>query len=335
MPLTLLRLNSSHQVAVVEVGMNHPGEIETLAAMVKPTVALVNNAQREHLEFMATVDAVALENAAVITALPADGFAVFPLADQFFALWKRMAGKRPMLTFGIAVDAELNFVGQFGDLQGADVLCTQAVWSENAWQIRAQTPAGPIQFKLNVPGRHNVENAMAATACSLAVGIPLVAIQRGLDRFQPVKGRSRSIGGVFDGHSFMLIDDTYNANPDSVRAAIDVLAGLPGPRLLILGDMGEVGVLGPEFHAEAGQHAKTVGIENLLTLGNLSLHAAESFGKGKHFNSLGELVEALPEYLRACGSILVKGSRFMKMERVIEALAGLSASESLEELKCS
>ncbi len=334
-PLTLLRLNSTHQVAVVEVGMNHPGEIAMLAAMVRPTVALVNNAQREHLEFMKTVDAVAQENAAVIRALPADGVAVFPISDDFSALWKEVAGQRPTLTFGISSDVASDPISQIVDRASADILCTQSVWSENAWHIHAQTPSGAIQFKLKVPGRHNVQNAMAATACALAAGSSLAAVQRGLEYFEPVTGRSRSSLGSAGGHQYTLIDDTYNANPDSVRAAIDVLAGLPGPRLLILGDMGEVGAKGPEFHAEAGEYAKSLGIENLFTLGNLAAHASGSFQHGNHFLDLHQLVEALPESLSVCGSILVKGSRFMKMERVIDAITRLSESASSREIKCS
>lgn len=334
-PLTLLRLNSTHQVAVVEVGMNHPGEMAMLAAMVRPTVALVNNAQREHLEFMKTVDAVARENAAVIGALPADGVAIFPTSDDFSAFWKEVAGQRPTLTFGIASDDASDPINEIGNRAKADILCTQSVWSENAWHINAQTPAGAIQFKLRVPGRHNVQNAMAATACALAAGSSLDAVQRGLDCFEPVKGRSRSSLGSAGGHQYTLVDDTYNANPDSVRAAIDVLAGLPGPRLLILGDMGEVGAKGPEFHAEAGEYAKSLGIENLFTLGNLAAHASGSFQSGNHFYDLHQLVDALPASLSVCGSILVKGSRFMKMERVIDAIARLSDSAGSREIKCS
>ncbi len=335
-PLTLLRLNSTHQVAVVEVGMNHPGEIAMLAAMVRPTVALVNNAQREHLEFMGTVDAVARENAAVISALPAGGVAVFPISDDFAGFWKEIAGHRTTLTFGIGSCEKSNPVGQIGDCASADILCTQSEWFENAWHITAQTPAGQLQFKLKVPGRHNVQNAMAASACALAVGTSLAAVRRGLESFEPVEGRSRSSLGFAGGHKYTLIDDTYNANPDSVRAAIDVLAGLPGPRLLILGDMGEVGARGPEFHAEVGEYAKSLGIEGLFTLGSLATHASAGFRNGNHFNDLHQLVEALPASLSVCESILVKGSRFMKMERVIEAITRLSeVTSSSQELKCS
>ena len=305
-----------------------------LAAMVRPTIALVNNAQREHLEFMKTVEAVARENAAVIGALPADGVAIFPISDDFSALWKEVAGQRPTLTFGIASDEACDPIGQVGDRTKADILCTQSVWSENAWHINAQTPAGAIQFKLKVPGRHNVQNAMAATACALAAGSSLAAVQRGLDCFEPVTGRSRFSLGSAGGHQYTLVDDTYNANPDSVRAAIDVLAGLPSPRLLILGDMGEVGAKGPEFHAEVGEYAKSLGIENLFTLGNLAANASGSFQSGNHFQDLHQLVDALPELLSVCGSILVKGSRFMKMERVIDAIARLSESAGSREIKC-
>ena len=311
-PLTLLRLRAHHKVAVVELGMNHPGEIAWLAAMARPTVALVNNAQREHLEFMATLDAVAAENGAVIASLAAHGVAVFPQDDAFSTMWHALAGLRPQLTFSLAQ----------GMAQGshADIRCTASAWIENAWQVAADTPLGPLTFDLRVAGMHNVKNALAAIACTLAVGIPLVDISRGLEAFEPVKGRSRALSGVLGGRPYTLVDDTYNANPDSVRAAIDVLAGLPGPRLLVLGDMGEVGTQGPQFHAEAGDYAKARGIESLFTLGDLSASASSQFGTGRHFHDIDALNKAVVGTLPRCASVLVKGSRFMRMERVVEAV---------------
>jgi UDP-N-acetylmuramoyl-tripeptide--D-alanyl-D-alanine ligase len=228
---------------VVELGMNHPGEIAYLAAIAQPTVALVNNAQREHLEFMATVEAVARENGSVLAALPADGVAVFP------------AGEIPSRPCGRAWRA------------GAGPACVwrqrrspTSVWlvawtqGHGRWTCK-RPPAGALHFALHIAGRHNVRNALAATACALAAGAPLEAITRGLEAFEPVKGRSRAFSVMAAGHSLTVVDDTYNANPDSVRAAIDVLAELPGPRLLVLGDMGEVGDQGPQFHARLATRA--------------------------------------------------------------------------------
>ena len=335
LPLTLLRLRAHHKVAVVELGMNHPGEIAWLAAMARPTVALVNNAQREHLEFMATLEAVAAENGAVIEALAAHGVAVFPQDDAFSAVWHALAGQRPQLTFAIAEgssgDADAG-VAQDPPMARADILCTASAWHQGAWHVVADTPAGPLAFALRIAGLHNVKNAMAAIACTLAAGAPLAAIASGLEAFEPVKGRSRALFGVLGGRAYTLIDDTYNANPDSVRAAIDVLAGLPGPRLLVLGDMGEVGTKGPEFHAEAGSYAAARGIESLFTLGDLSASASRQFGPGRHFNEIDALNKAVVGTLPRCASVLVKGSRFMKMERVVEAVTAYALQR--QESKC-
>ncbi len=320
-PLTLLRLNANHQIAVVELGMNHPGEISRLAAMAKPTVALVNNAQREHLEFMFTLEAVARENGSVIESLDGTGTAVFPHLDEFSALWRDLAGQRAQLTFGaILSDKSTAHVDHEVPVDGADVSCKSCNWTGCAWRVSVTTPVGDLTFWLNIAGLHNVRNALAAVACALAAGVPLTAIKEGLESFEPVKGRSRAVSGVFHGHDFTLIDDTYNANPDSVRAAIDVLADLPGPRLLILGDMGEVGSRGPEFHAEAGAYAKARGIETLLTLGELSATTSAQFGSGQHLSDTDGLNAAALSVLSEHRSVLVKGSRFMKMERVVEAI---------------
>ncbi|MGH8857473.1 MAG: UDP-N-acetylmuramoyl-tripeptide--D-alanyl-D-alanine ligase [Polaromonas sp.] len=315
-PLTLLRLRSSHQVGVVELGMNHPGEIAYLAALARPTVALVNNAQREHLEFMATVEAVARENGSVLQSLDADGMAVFPADDDYTALWRDLAGSRKVLTFALSGPADVT---------------AQARWSGDCWQVMAQTPSGPLDFSLQIAGRHNVKNALAAVACALAAGVPLPFISAGLSAFAPVKGRSRALSVRLQGRVLTLVDDSYNANPDSMRAAIEVLAELPGPRLLVMGDMGEVGDQGPQFHDEAGQHACALGIKKLFTLGTLSQGAASAFGQGRHFNDMAELVDAVLAELPHSGSVLVKGSRFMKMERVVEAIIASSQQQQQQQ----
>ena len=314
-PLTLLRLRSEHEIAVIELGMNHPGEIAALAAMTQPTVALVNNAQREHLEFMDTVEAVAMENGNVIAALPANGVAVFPADDAYSAIWAEAASARAQLQFCLA------------DGIDADVRCSDARWSDAAWQVAAQTPVGPLRYALHIAGRHNVKNSLAALACALAAGVPLDAIAAGLAAFEPVKGRSRALALQLDGRALTLIDDSYNANPDSVRAAIEVLATLPAPRLLVLGDMGEVGDQGPQFHAEAGQLARSLGIETLFTLGQASDAAAISFGKGQHFADIDSMQAAVRSVLPQTASVLVKGSRFMKMERVVAAITDYASQD--------
>ncbi|MDP2034431.1 MAG: UDP-N-acetylmuramoyl-tripeptide--D-alanyl-D-alanine ligase [Polaromonas sp.] len=318
LPLTLLRLRAGHEAGVVELGMNHPGEIAYLAGLARPTVALVNNAQREHLEFMATVEAVARENGSVIAALPGPGVAVFPADEPYTPIWRAAAAPRAVLTFAESGAADVTGVAQ---------------WTGSAWQVQAATPQGVLDFSLQIAGRHNVKNALAATACALAAGVPLAAISAGLSSFSPVKGRSRALQVTRAGRAITLIDDSYNANPDSVRAAIDVLAELPGPRLLVLGDMGEVGDQGPAFHAEVGLHARERGIEQLFTLGQQSGDAAANFGAGRHFgDDLPALQAAVAAALPGLGSVLVKGSRFMRMERVVEAMVA-GGQEQQEEKK--
>ena len=315
-PLTLLRLRQDgavhHRAGVVELGMNHPGEIAELAAITAPTVALVNNAQREHQEFMATVEAVALENGAAISALGASGVAVFPADDEHAPVWHQLAGTRPMLTFALT--------------GAADVTC-HAEWSGDHWAVLLQTPAGAVTTTLFVAGWHNVKNALAATACALAAGCPLDAIGRGLEAFEPVKGRSQVKAFVHHGRSCTLIDDSYNANPDSVAAALELLASLPAPHLMVLGDMGEVGLDGEQFHSEAGSLADELGIEHMFTLGELSAAAARTNQHARHFDDMPALIAAVLEELPQVASVLVKGSRFMRMERVVEAVTTSAAQQ--------
>jgi UDP-N-acetylmuramoyl-tripeptide--D-alanyl-D-alanine ligase len=314
-PLTLLRLRPTHRAAVIELGMNHPGEIAQLAALAAPTVALVNNAQREHQEFMASVEAVARENGSVIEALGPNGTAVFPADDAHAPIWRALAGSRRAMTFATSGHAEVSEVS--GD----------ATWRGDRWSLAMQTPAGLASLALRIAGAHNVRNALAATACALAAGCPLEAIARGLEGFAPVKGRSQLGAFVRAGQRVTLVDDTYNANPDSVRAAIDVLAALPGPRWLVLGDMGEVGDQGPAFHHEVGAYAKQRGIETFWAAGALMAHAAQAFGDARHFADVAALIAALGE-APVCASVVVKGSRFMKMEQVVAALTAGGASHA-------
>ncbi len=309
-PLTLLNLRGHHRIAVVELGMNHPGEIAYLARLARPTVALVNNAQREHQEYMGTVEAVAYENGAVLQTLPADGVAVYPADDTYTPVWATLAAQRMQRTFA---------------LQEAQVSAAVVLWNAGAWQFTLKTAEGTAPVRLHIAGRHNVKNALAAAACALAAGVSLSAVVQGLQAFEPVKGRSRALMLQLNGQSLSLVDDTYNANPDSVRAAIDVLAELPAPRLMVLGDMGEVGNQGPQFHAEVGAYAAERGIDALYTLGVLCADAAKAFGPARHFEDMSTLVAAVQSQVLDFQSIVVKGSRFMKMEQVVEALVQQAA----------
>ncbi|WP_396432793.1 UDP-N-acetylmuramoyl-tripeptide--D-alanyl-D-alanine ligase [Limnohabitans sp.] len=320
LPLTLFNLRAHHRLAVVELGMNHPGEIAYLAGLAKPSVALVNNAQREHQEFMGTVEAVAHENGAVLQALPAHGVAVFPADDVYTPIWQTLSAGRAHRTFSLSLDAQGG--------SPTDVRAAVLVWQSGAWQFTLKATEGTAPVRLHIAGRHNVKNALAASACALAAGVPLAAVVQGLMAFEPVQGRSRarllpsisSADAAAASNPITLVDDTYNANPDSVRAAIDVLAELPAPRLLVLGDMGEVGEQGPKFHAEVGAYAAERGIQALFTWGHLSVHSAQAFGAAQQFDTMDALCQAVMAQVDTFQSVLVKGSRAMQMERVVQAL---------------
>ena len=312
-PLTLLRLRPEHRAAVVELGMNHPGEIAYLAPLAAPTVALVNNAQREHQEFMGTVEAVALENGQVLTQLMPGGVAVFPADEPYAGLWADLAGPTARL---------LRFSATEG--VAAEVTLRAARWTGAAWAVQVHSPAGELNYTLALAGLHNVRNSLATVACALGAGVPVAAIEQGIAAFTPVKGRSRAwqalLGEGASAHPLTVVDDTYNANPDSVRAAIDVLISLPAPRLLVLGDFGEVGEQGPAFHAEVGAYARERGIDQVLTLGELTAETTHAYAGGRHFTDFDALCDEVLAVLPTCASVLVKGSRFMKMERVIAAI---------------
>ncbi|WP_045533701.1 UDP-N-acetylmuramoyl-tripeptide--D-alanyl-D-alanine ligase [Serpentinimonas raichei] len=367
-PLTLLRLRQTHRLAVLELGMNHPGEIAALAALAQPTVALVNNAQREHQEFMPSVEAVARENGSVLAALPPDGVAVFPADDAYSALWQQIAGARQVLRFavGAAVTPEAAWAGQGRGEESERVtdeprpcparaavpanaktstppaeVHAQAHWTNGAWALHLHTPAGPLQARLRLAGRHNLHNALAATACAIAAGVPLAAIQAGLEGFEPVAGRSRTLTLHRGAQAQTLIDDSYNANPDSVRAAIDWLAELPAPRLLLLGDMGEVGAQALAFHEEVLRHALARGIEQIFVTGDWMQRAAAALQAQASAQASAQAngrLHACPDFealqraalpaAAQAASVLVKGSRFMRMERLVQALQAASLAHA-------
>jgi UDP-N-acetylmuramoyl-tripeptide--D-alanyl-D-alanine ligase len=302
-PLTLLRMRESHRCCAIELGMNHKGEIAHLAQIAGPTVALVNNAQREHLEFMNSVDEVAAENASVYGALLPGGVAVVNADDPHAAFFRQAAEGRKVIEFGLESSAEVSA------RHVAHPLST-----EMTLRIFGKT----TDATLAIPGLHNVRNALAAAACAHAAGIGLAAIAEGLTAFRPYTGRLQ-VKQARDGTT--VIDDSYNANPDSVRAAIDVLASCPGPTVLVLGDMGEVGEQGADFHREVGAYAASRKISRLLAMGEATRHAVQAFGPGaQHYETVEQLIGNVHGK-----SILVKGSRFMRMERVVAALTGKEA----------
>ncbi len=310
LPLTLLGLRDAHRAAVVELGMNHRGETGELAPLAAPTIAIVNNAQREHQEFMHSVADVAAEHADAILALPRYGVAVINGDDAHADVWRTAA-----LRAGAKVVA-------FGTRRDADVRADVTLHGEYS-TLELSTPSGAAQLTLRVPGRPMAQNALAACAAALAAGADLQSVVRGLAAFRPVAGR---LATAVAGSGAVVIDDSYNANPDSVRAAIDVLARMRGERWLVLGEMGEGGDQGPAFHREVGEYARIAGLDRLYTAGALAKGSATAFGRGsQHFDDVNALAGALAREAHAGVTVLVKGSRFMRMERVVAALAGESA----------
>lgn len=304
-PLTLLKLRANHRYAVIEMGMNHAGELEYLSRMAAPDVALVNNVQRAHLGMFADIGAVARAKAEIFVGLPRGaGVAVINADDQHAALLRTLTQDYECLEFGLEKPAPIR---------------ASYTLHVNGSEMAVTTPKGAFQIRLPLPGLHNVRNALAATAVAFAVRQELNSIAAGLERVASVKGRLVRKAAT---NGATLIDDTYNANPDSAAAAIAVLAAAPGERILVLGDMGEIGADAAELHAEVGARARAAGIEHLFTLGELSRSASAAFGgHGAHYTELTALTSALRAMLRPEVTVLVKGSRFMAMERVVEALA--------------
>ncbi|MDD3433450.1 MAG: UDP-N-acetylmuramoyl-tripeptide--D-alanyl-D-alanine ligase [Tepidiphilus sp.] len=308
LPLTLLELGPSHRAAVCELGINHPGEMAELAAIARPDVALVTTAQRAHLEGFGTLEAVAREKGQIYRFLSPDGTAVIPADDPYAILWRETAAGRRVLTFG----------------RGGEISAVAQPLSEG-WRLTVRARGEAVEFTLPLPGRHNVHNALAAMACAVALDVPLATAAGALGAFAPVPGRLQPLPGA---QGALLIDDTYNANPDSMRAAIEVLAALPHARkLLVLGDMGEVGPEALRLHAEVGAYARAAGIERLFTLGACARGAARAFGeRAESFDDVDALVQRLRPDLSPETAVLVKGSRFMRMERVVSALAAKAAA---------
>ena len=321
LPLTLLKLRSTDHLAVVELGMNHPGETAQLANIAQANIALINNAQREHQEFMATVAAVAQEHSDAIRALPNDGVAVFPADSEFAAVWHKAAAGRKVIDFVLLSGQSIFQAAVVGRLLSNG-------------HVEVQTELGSTEVQLNTLGSHNARNALAASAVALAAGVSLEKIKQGLESFAPVNGRMQA-KKIDPNHT--LIDDSYNANPDSVRAAIDALKQSGNMSWLVLGDMGEVGNQGPEFHREVGAYAAEQGVAKLFALGEQCQFAIKGFegvkkhglpsATAKHFSEMDSLIMQLRDALHAqsTGSnehlnILIKGSRFMRMERVVQAL---------------
>ena len=302
-PLTLLRLKAGDRYAVVEMGMNHPGEIDYLTRLARPTIALINNAAAAHLAGLGSVDAVARAKGEIYAGLAEDGIAVVNVDDPFADLWRGLAAPHRLITFGLEQPADVSAEYQL---------------EPGGSTIHLRTPQGRITMRLSLLGRHNVMNALAAGSAALAAGAHLQDIQAGLEKLKSVSGRLEVKRGV---NGARVLDDTYNANPGSLAAGVEVLKSASGERLLVLGDMGELGEAAAEIHRRVGQLAKSLGIEQLYAVGELTKEAVQAFGPGaRHFDSHEALIDDLRQRMHAGMTILVKGSRLMKMERVVAGI---------------
>lgn len=311
MPLTLLAARDE-DFLVLEMGANHPGEIGYLTDIGRPDLAVVTNAGRAHLEGFGSVEGVARAKGEIARGLPADGTFIVPSDSPWTHLWRDLAAGRPMLTCGpdVSADVRANLDGVVG------------VWDEGGFRTGFSVQIGGKDLDMELPlaGVHNVRNALVAVAVASVLGIDPEAIRAGLAGLKPVAGRLNPRVG--DG-GLRLIDDSYNANPDSVRAAIDVLMGLPGRHCLVLGDLGELGPDAEELHRGLGEAARAAGVDALYTVGKLSALAADAFGEdGRHYSDRTSLIADLRGRLGADDLVLVKGSRLAAMERVADALCG-------------
>lgn len=311
LPLTMLKIEQQHEYAVLEMGMNHRGEIRYLTKLAKPNVALVNNAGSAHIGELGSYEAIAEAKGEIFEGLAKDGIAIINADDVFADFWKKLAAQNKQMTFGLNKQANVSARYQLN------------VMNSN---IQMTTPIGNVNFDLPAPGEHNVRNALAAATAALALNVPLNKIAEGLTHFAGVKGRLQSKAG-FAGAK--VIDDTYNANPLSMKAAIDVLAGNQGTRIFVMGDMAELGDDAAEMHAEIGAYAKAAKIQTFYALGQLTPEATKAFGaSGKHFESVETLVDALRKEMNSNVTVLVKGSRSARMERVVDLIQAGQVTEN-------
>lgn len=303
LPLTLARLNIKHRYAVIEMGMNHFGEIEYLTKLTRPNVAVITNAASAHLEGVGDLAGVARAKAEIFLGLQHNGTAILNRDDQFYSYWREQARHHQILTFGFHQDA---------DVRATLLEATQTQ------QLTLHTKQGHIDINLPLLGKHNVQNTLAAAAAALAIGIDLNAIKVGLENIAPAPGRMQMhtlANGV------KIIDDTYNANPFSLEAAVNTLAGFKGKRVLVLGDMRELGDDAKSLHHQAGEKIRSAGIDYLFTYGDLTANTSQAFGKGAHhFTEQDKLVGAIQPLLHNQTTVLIKGSRSMHMEKVVTGL---------------
>ncbi len=302
LPLMLLRLREAHQFAVLEMGMNHAGEIDYLTRLAKPAVAVVNNAMTAHIGYLGSVEAIARAKGEIFNGLSTAGIAVFNADDPHAWVWRDLNTQRSVIDFALNKAAAVRGQYQPTDFGAA---------------LTLTLPNATLDIALQVPGEHNVMNALAAATAAFALDISHRSIVAGLSAFTGVKGRLQRKAAL---HGSTFIDDTYNANPDSVKAALAVLAQHAGKKVLVLGEMGELGSDAAALHAQIGLAARAAGVDRLLALGDMTRETVGAFGAGaRHFERIQELLAELENELAPDTTVLVKGSRFMQMERVVQS----------------
>ncbi len=305
MPAMLLELEPRHRFAVIEMGMNHLGEISYLTRLAHPTIALVNNAGTAHIGELGSVEAIARAKGEIYSGLDANGVAIINADDAFADYWRSLIGAKRLVEFGLARHADVS---------------ARYELSETGSLLTVQTPQARFAVTLQVPGLHNVKNALAAVAAASVLDVADESIIKGLAEYQGVDGRlqrRRMPSGD------VLLDDTYNASPESAQAALSVLGASKGRKVLVLGDMGELGDTAASMHAELGGFARRAGVDRLLALGALTVESVRTFGTGgEHFDEPDDLLAALKALLDGSTTVLVKGSRFMRMERIVKAMTG-------------
>ena len=315
MPLTLLKLRAHHAYAVIEMGMNHLGEIDYLSRIAQPTVAVINNAGTAHIGELGSRDNIAKAKSEIFNGLNANGIAVLNADDAFLSYWQSLTKAKKVITFGVK-NPSADVTAEYSEIDRVN-------------HLQLTTPSGKVSFNLHVLGKHNISNALAASAAAVALDVSNQDIANGLQNMQAVHSRlERKLGF----NNAVLIDDTYNANPDSMKAAIDVLAATDSHSVFVMGDMAELGTNAVNMHTEIGLYAKQKGITNFLAFGALSIHSANSFGEdAQHFSSVEEVITKTKSLMQKNVTVLVKGSRFMKMERVVDALTQSNAPKKIQQ----
>jgi UDP-N-acetylmuramoyl-tripeptide--D-alanyl-D-alanine ligase len=315
-PLTLLRLAAEHRTAVIEMGANHQGEIAALTAIAEPTIGIITNAGAAHLEGFGGLQGVAKGKGELFRGLPASGTAVVNADDAFVTYWRETTATKNVLTFGLSATADFT----------ARNVRTQMSTDGFRFEFELKTPAGMCSCSLALAGTHNVRNALGAAAAAHVAGATLDEIANGLAAMRAVSGRLNLSPAI---HGAFLLDDSYNANPSSLRAGIDALIGLPGEHWLVLGDMLELGQGDNDLHAEMGVYARAAGVKRVFAVGQRARFAVDAFGDGAEwFDGTESLISRVQASLRPDVTVLIKGSRANRLERVAAALSVGTAAKS-------